>query len=71
MHRSPCGARNSGSLGYHATAAVFSNGIWGVSLGGYFAPRAAAFEKRIKACVALSGPYQRSGNFDGRRMEGK
>lgn len=41
-------------------------GIWGVSLGGYFAPRAAAFEKRIKACVALSGAYQRSGNFDGR-----
>lgn len=24
-------ARNSGSLGYHATAAVFSNGIWFVS----------------------------------------
>jgi len=23
-------------------------GIWGVSLGGYYAPRAAAFEKRIK-----------------------
>ena len=41
-------------------------GIWGVSLGGYFAPRAAAFEKRIRACVALSGPYQRSGDFDGR-----
>jgi len=41
-------------------------GIWGVSLGGYFAPRAAAFERRIKACVALSGAYQRSGNFDGR-----
>ena len=41
-------------------------GIWGVSLGGYFAPRAACFEKRIKACVALSGAYQRSNNFDGR-----
>jgi dienelactone hydrolase len=27
-------------------------GIIGISLGGYFAPRAAAFEKRIKACVA-------------------
>ena len=24
-------------------------GIWGVSLGGYFAPRAAALEKKIKA----------------------
>jgi dienelactone hydrolase len=41
-------------------------GIWGVSLGGYFAPRAAAFEKRVKACVALSGAYQRSGSFEGR-----
>lgn len=32
-------------------------GLWGVSLGGYYAPRAAAFEKRIKACLALGGPY--------------
>ena len=32
-------------------------GLWGVSLGGYYAPRAAAFEKRVKACIALSGPY--------------
>lgn len=32
-------------------------GLWGLSLGGYYAPRAAAFEKRIKACIALSGPY--------------
>jgi dipeptidyl aminopeptidase/acylaminoacyl peptidase len=32
-------------------------GLWGVSLGGYYAPRAAAFDKRIKACIALSGPY--------------
>jgi len=41
-------------------------GVWGVSLGGYYAPRAACFEKRIKACVALSGAYERSGSFDGR-----
>ncbi len=33
-------------------------GIWGVSLGGYYAPRAAAYEKRIKACIALSGPFE-------------
>lgn len=32
-------------------------GMWGVSLGGYYAPRAAAFEERIRACIALSGPY--------------
>ena len=41
-------------------------GIWGVSLGGYYAPRAACFEQRIRACVALSGPYQRSADFTGR-----
>lgn len=32
-------------------------GMWGISLGGYYAPRAAAFEKRVRACVALCGPY--------------
>jgi dienelactone hydrolase len=32
-------------------------GLWGVSLGGYYAPRAAAFEKRVRACIALAGPY--------------
>lgn len=32
-------------------------GLWGVSLGGYYAPRAAAYEKRVKACMALGGPY--------------
>src|SRR5689334_15164875 len=41
-------------------------GVWGVSLGGYYAPRAAAFEKRFRACVALSGPFQRSADFSGR-----
>src|SRR5882762_4752053 len=39
-------------------------GLWGVSLGGYYAPRAAAFEKRIKACLALGGPYDWEGNWD-------
>lgn len=39
-------------------------GLWGVSLGGYYAPRAAAFEKRIKACIALSGPFDWSEAFD-------
>ena len=32
-------------------------GLWGVSLGGSYAPRAAAFEKRARACISLSGPY--------------
>jgi dienelactone hydrolase len=41
-------------------------GVWGVSLGGYYAPRAAAFDRRIKACVALSGAYERKPTFEGR-----
>lgn len=40
-------------------------GLWGVSLGGYYAPRAAAYEKRIKACIALSGPYDWADDWDG------
>ena len=39
-------------------------GLWGVSLGGYYVTRAVAFEKRIKACVALAGPYDFSDNWD-------
>jgi len=40
-------------------------GLWGVSLGGYYAPRAAAFEKRVKACISLAGPYDWSEAWDG------
>jgi dipeptidyl aminopeptidase/acylaminoacyl peptidase len=32
-------------------------GLFGVSLGGYYAARAAAYEKRLRAVVALAGPY--------------
>jgi dipeptidyl aminopeptidase/acylaminoacyl peptidase len=32
-------------------------GAVGVSLGGYYAPRAAAFEPRVRAAVAIGGPY--------------
>ena len=32
-------------------------GIWGVSLGGYYAPRAAAHHDRLKACISLTGPF--------------
>jgi 2,6-dihydroxypseudooxynicotine hydrolase len=32
-------------------------GIWGISLGGYYAPRTVAFEKRIKAAISNCGPY--------------
>jgi 2,6-dihydroxypseudooxynicotine hydrolase len=41
-------------------------GLWGVSLGGYYSARAAAFEKRVKACISLSGPYSWVETFDGR-----
>jgi len=39
-------------------------GLWGVSLGGYYAARAAAFERRVKACIGLSGPYDLGQNWD-------
>lgn len=32
-------------------------GVWGVSLGGYYAPRVASADQRVRACVALAGPY--------------
>ena len=35
-------------------------GLWGVSMGGYYAPRAAAFCDEIRACISLSGPYDLS-----------
>jgi 2,6-dihydroxypseudooxynicotine hydrolase len=33
-------------------------GLFGVSLGGYYAARAAAYEPRLKAVVALAGPFR-------------
>ncbi len=33
-------------------------GLWGVSLGGYYAPRLASGDRRVRACVALSGPLR-------------
>lgn len=37
-------------------------GIMGMSLGGYYAPRAAAFEKRLKACVAWGARWDNAGS---------
>jgi 2,6-dihydroxypseudooxynicotine hydrolase len=39
-------------------------GAVGVSMGGYYAPRAAAFEPRLRAVVGISGPYDMSANWD-------
>jgi 2,6-dihydroxypseudooxynicotine hydrolase len=39
-------------------------GAAGVSLGGYYAPRAAAFEPRIRAVVGISGPYRMGEHWD-------
>lgn len=41
-------------------------GVMGVSLGGYYSARAAAFDKRIAACLSFSGPYSWLEIFDGR-----
>lgn len=39
-------------------------GVWGVSLGGYYAPRVAAGDSRVRACIALSGPYDFAAAWD-------
>ena len=39
-------------------------GVWGVSLGGYYAPRVASGDARVQACVALAGPYDFAENWD-------
>jgi pimeloyl-ACP methyl ester carboxylesterase len=39
-------------------------GLFGVSLGGYYAPRVLAFEPRVRAGVGLSGPYRFSDMWD-------
>jgi 2,6-dihydroxypseudooxynicotine hydrolase len=39
-------------------------GVCGISTGGYYAPRAAAFDKRIKACVGVAGFYDMSDCWD-------
>jgi dipeptidyl aminopeptidase/acylaminoacyl peptidase len=40
--------------------------VWGVSLGGYYAPRvAAALGDRVRACVALAGPFDWASCWDG------
>ena len=39
-------------------------GAVGVSLGGYYAPRAAAFEPRLRAVAAVSGPYEFGARWD-------
>jgi dienelactone hydrolase len=41
-------------------------GAIGFSLGGYYAPRVAAFEPRCKAAVGISGPYRMSDFWDER-----
>jgi len=41
-------------------------GLMGVSFGGQFAVRAAAFEHRIKAAIENCGPYDQTENFKGR-----
>src|SRR5438132_2185940 len=43
-------------------------GLMGVSLGGYFAPRAAAFEHRVKAVIANAGAYNFADHFEERPL---
>jgi len=41
-------------------------GVWGVSLGGYYAPRVASGDERVQACIALAGPFVFADNWDDR-----
>jgi pimeloyl-ACP methyl ester carboxylesterase len=52
-------ARGRGDVDLERVGAV------GVSLGGYYAPRAAAFEPRLRAVAGISGPYDFAANWDG------
>jgi len=38
--------------------------VWGVSLGGYYAPRLASGDERVRGCVALAGPFDFAANWD-------
>ena len=38
--------------------------VWGVSLGGYYAPRVASGDDRVRACVALAGPFNFADQWD-------
>ncbi|HUA28843.1 MAG TPA: alpha/beta hydrolase [Streptosporangiaceae bacterium] len=39
-------------------------GVWGVSLGGYYAPRLASGDSRVRACIALSGAFSFGQGWD-------
>ena len=43
-------------------------GLMGVSLGGYYAPRAAAFEPRVRAAIGVAGAYKLADGFARRPM---
>jgi dienelactone hydrolase len=40
-------------------------GVWGVSLGGYYSPRVASCDPRVKACIALAGPWNFGAGWNG------
>ncbi len=40
-------------------------GVWGVSLGGYYAPRIASGVPQVQACIALAGPYNFGAIWEG------
>lgn len=43
-------------------------GLMGVSLGGYYAPRAAAFEPRVRAAIGVAGAYNFADRFERRPL---
>ena len=59
------GAALLDTLAAHPAIDAGRLGVWGVSLGGYYAPRIASGDARVKACVALCGPYNFGEVWDG------
>jgi 2,6-dihydroxypseudooxynicotine hydrolase len=53
-------------LGQRTDVDVERAGVFGVSLGGYYAVRAAAFEPRLKAAIDHAGTYSLARNWNSR-----
>ena len=58
------GAAIIDALGELPEVDVTRTGVWGVSLGGYYAPRIATGEPRVRAVISLSGPFQFGTNWE-------
>jgi len=54
------------ALSQHSDLDINRLGVAGVSMGGYYAARSAAFDPRIRAVVTVGGPFEVGSGFDAR-----